>query len=84
MKAIVYCEHGSPDLLELEDNDKPPVKPPSRPIPMRGVAYISRLQAGLRRPKDSAFASSAAARPLLFVWDQLLCRLSRATVPRWG
>jgi NADPH:quinone reductase-like Zn-dependent oxidoreductase len=73
MKAIVYHEYGSPDVLDLEDIDKPPVKEDEVLIRvhaasvnrldwhlMRGSPYISRLQAGLRKPKDSVLGADVA------------------------
>src|SRR5215472_15504270 len=64
MKAIVYCDYGSPDALKLEDVEKPTaaedqvlikVRAASvNPLDwhfMRGTPYIVRLQAGLRKPK---------------------------------
>ena len=64
MKAIVYCDYGSPDVLKLEDVEKPTpgddqvlikvraasVNPYDWHL-MRGMPYIVRLQAGLRKPK---------------------------------
>ena len=65
MKAIVYHEYGSPDVLQLEDIDKPLVKDDEVLVRVhaasvnrldwhlvRGSPYISRLQAGRRKPKD--------------------------------
>jgi hypothetical protein len=65
MKAIVYHEYGSPDVLELKDIDKPLVKDDEVLVRvhassvnrldwhlMRGSPYIARLQAGLRKPKS--------------------------------
>lgn len=65
MKAIVYYEYGSPDVLRFEDVAKPTpadnqvlvrVRAASvNPLDwhyMRGTPYIVRLDAGLRRPKD--------------------------------
>jgi len=59
MKAIVYHEYGSPDVLELKDIDKPLVKDNEVLVRvhaasvnrldwhlMRGSPYIARLQAG--------------------------------------
>jgi len=64
MKAIVYCEYGSPDVLKLEDIEKPTpgddqvlvrVRAASvNPLDwhyIRGTPYFMRLGAGLRKPK---------------------------------
>jgi NADPH:quinone reductase-like Zn-dependent oxidoreductase len=73
MKAIVYLEYGSPDVLELRDIDKPVIKDNEvlvgvhaasvNPLDwhlMRGSPYIARLQAGLRKPKDSVLGADVA------------------------
>ena len=64
MKAIVYCDYGSPDVLRLEDIEKPApadnqllVKVHAAALNpldwhfVRGTPYVMRLQAGLRKPK---------------------------------
>src|SRR5216684_3559587 len=64
MKAIVYCDYGSPDVLKLEDIEKPTpgddqvlvrVRAASvNPLDwhyIRGTPYVMRLGAGLRKPK---------------------------------
>ena len=73
MKAIVYHEYGSPDVLELKDIDKPLVKDNEVLVCvhaasvnrldwhlMRGSPYIARLQAGLRKPKDRVLGADVA------------------------
>ncbi len=65
MKAIVYCDYGSPDVLKLADIAKPVpndnqalVKVRSASVNpydwhfMRGEPYIMRLGEGLRKPKS--------------------------------
>ena len=64
MKGIVYCDYGSPDVLKVEDIEKPApgddqvlvrVRAASvNPLDwhyMRGTPYFMRLGAGLRKPK---------------------------------
>jgi NADPH:quinone reductase-like Zn-dependent oxidoreductase len=64
MKAIVYCDYGSADVLKLEDIKKPTpgddemlvrVRAASiNPLDwhyMRGTPYIMRIETGLRKPK---------------------------------
>jgi NADPH:quinone reductase-like Zn-dependent oxidoreductase len=64
MKAIVYCDYGSPDVLKFEDVEKPVpgdnqvlirVRAASvNPLDwhrMRGTPYIGRTEMGLRKPK---------------------------------
>jgi len=66
MKAIVYHEYGSPDVLELQDIDKPVAEDSEVLVRihaasanagdwhfMRGDPYIFRLQAGLFKPKNN-------------------------------
>jgi len=66
MKAIVYDEYGSPDVLELQDIDKPVAGDNEVLVRihaasanagdwhfMRGDPYIFRLQAGLFKPKNN-------------------------------
>jgi NADPH:quinone reductase-like Zn-dependent oxidoreductase len=66
MKAIVYHEYGSPDVLELREIDKPVVEDdevlvrvraasanPADWHFMRGQPYIMRPQSGLRKPRNS-------------------------------
>jgi len=64
MKAVVYCDYGSADVLELEDVERPTPADDQvlvrvhaaslNPLDwhyMRGTPYIMRLEAGLRKPK---------------------------------
>jgi NADPH:quinone reductase-like Zn-dependent oxidoreductase len=64
MKAIVQTRYGSPDVLQLTDVDKPVVKDDEVLVRvhaaavnigdwhlLRGVPYVMRLVAGLRRPR---------------------------------
>jgi NADPH:quinone reductase-like Zn-dependent oxidoreductase len=73
MKAIVRDKYGSPDVLELEDIDKPElgddevlvrvhaasVNPADWHL-LRGKPYIARLQLGLRKPKDRVLGCDVA------------------------
>ena len=65
MKAIVYHEYGSPDVLKLEEVDAPVLQDdevlvrvrassanPADWHFMRGVPYVMRPQSGLRKPKN--------------------------------
>ncbi len=64
MKAIVRCDYGSPDVLKLEDVEKPVpgddqllvrVRAAAlNPLDwhyLRGTPYVARMEMGLRRPK---------------------------------
>jgi NADPH:quinone reductase-like Zn-dependent oxidoreductase len=64
MKAIVYCDYGSPDVLKLENIEKPTLEDDQvlvrvraasvNPLDwhyMRGTPYVMRMEAGLRKPK---------------------------------
>jgi len=66
MKAIVYCDYGTADVLRLEDVEKPVPGDDEilvrvhaaglNPLDwhyMRGTPYLMRLGSGLRRPKDT-------------------------------
>ena len=75
MKAIVRDNYGSPDVLELEDLNKPEpgddgvllrvlatsVNPADWHI-LRGDPYFARLQLGLRKPKDKVLGCDVAGR----------------------
>lgn len=65
MKAVVYHEYGSPDVLQLRDVEMPEPRPnelrirmraasvnPADSYLMRGSPYMLRLQSGLTRPKN--------------------------------
>jgi NADPH:quinone reductase-like Zn-dependent oxidoreductase len=65
MKAVVYCDYGAPDVLTLQDVEKPApadgqvlvrVRAASvNPLElhyMRGEPYIMRLGSGLRKPSN--------------------------------
>ena len=76
MKAIVYCDYGSPDVLKLESVAKPvpndkqiliKVRAASvNPLDwhyMRGTPYIGRAMGmGLRKPKDTRLGVDVAGR----------------------
>lgn len=66
MKAVVYYEYGSPDVLQLRDVELPEPRPNELRIRMRaasvnpadlyllrGSPYMLRLQVGLKRPKNN-------------------------------
>ena len=67
MKAVVYYEYGSPDVLQLKDVERPSVRTDGVLVRVRGAAanpydwhfirgqpYIMRLRFGLRTPKRTA------------------------------
>jgi len=73
MKAIVYCDYGSPDVLELRDIEQPVPKDDEvlikvraaavNPLDwhfMRGTPYLMRAMAGLRKPKVSRLGVDVA------------------------
>jgi NADPH:quinone reductase-like Zn-dependent oxidoreductase len=73
MKAIVHDTYGSTGVLELRDIDQPTVADDgvlvrvraasANPLDwhfMRGVPYIMRAQAGLRRPKRTVLGNDVA------------------------
>jgi NADPH:quinone reductase-like Zn-dependent oxidoreductase len=66
MKAVVYCDYGTADVLRLEDVAKPVPGDDEllvrvhaagvNPLDwhyMRGTPYVMRLGSGLRKPKDT-------------------------------
>ncbi len=66
MKAAVYHEYGSPDVLQLRDVEIPEPRPnelrirmraasvnPADSYLMRGHPYLMRFQSGLKRPKNN-------------------------------
>ncbi len=75
MKAIVYKEYGSPDVLELQDVDRP--EPKNREVLikvhaaaanaadwrlMRADPFFVRFTAGMRKPKNPILGSDVAGR----------------------
>jgi NADPH:quinone reductase-like Zn-dependent oxidoreductase len=75
MKAIVYHKYGSPDVLELQELDKPVVKDnqvlvrvyaaSANPLDwhrMRGEPFLARLTEGLLKPKDPKLGADIAGR----------------------
>jgi NADPH:quinone reductase-like Zn-dependent oxidoreductase len=75
MKAIVYREYGSPDVLELEDVDLPVVKDgevlvrvfgaavnPGDWDLLRGTPYLLRLSTGLFKPRKKVLGLAIAGR----------------------
>ena len=75
MRAIIQQKYGSPDVLELEDVDKPVVKDDQvlvrvqaasvNPLDwhfLRGTPRFARLVMGLRRPKIKILGADVAGR----------------------
>jgi len=75
MKAIVRDRYGSPDVLELEEIDKPAVKGDQVLVRvraagvntadvdyLRGQPYIARLGTGLSKPKNTVLGLDVAGR----------------------
>ena len=72
MKAIVYCEYGSADVLTLEDVEKPVPKDNQVLIKVRAAslnsldaymirdAWLDRLIFGLRKPRDTRLGRDVA------------------------
>jgi NADPH:quinone reductase-like Zn-dependent oxidoreductase len=75
MKAIVYREYGSPDVLKLEEVEKPSPKDnevlvkvvaaSANPLDwhiMRADPFLARLDAGLLKPKNTRLGADIAGR----------------------
>ena len=75
MKAIVYTEYGSPDVLRLQEVEKPTPKDnevlvkvhaasanPADWHLMRATPFLARLEAGLLKPKNTRLGSDVAGR----------------------
>ncbi len=75
MKAIVYTEYGSPDVLQLKEVEKPTPKDnqvlvkvhaaSANPLDwhrMRGAPFLARLGEGLRKPKNPRLGADVAGR----------------------
>ncbi len=73
MKAIVYHKYGSPDVLELQELDKPVVKDnqvlvrvhaaSANPLDwhrMRGEPFLVRLEEGFLKPKNPKLGADIA------------------------
>lgn len=73
MKAIIFTQYGSPDVLELKDIEKPTPADnevlikvhaaSANPLDwhlMRGEPFIARLEGGLRKPKHNQLGADAA------------------------
>jgi NADPH:quinone reductase-like Zn-dependent oxidoreductase len=72
MKAIRYCEYGSPDVLKLEDVEKPMPKDDELLVRVRATSlnfidaglvrgpWVLRLLAGLRKPVFTGFGQDFA------------------------
>ncbi len=73
MKAILYHNYGSPDILQIADVEQPAPKDNEVLIKvraasvnpfdwhfMRGTPYVLRLFAGLRKPKDTRLGADVA------------------------
>jgi NADPH:quinone reductase-like Zn-dependent oxidoreductase len=72
MKAIVYCEYGSPDVLKFDDVEKPVPSDDQVLIKVRAAslnaldaymirdAWLNRLIFGLRKPRDTRLGRDVA------------------------
>ena len=74
MKAIRYCEYGSPDVVKLDEVEKPVPKDNQVLIKVRSASlnafdsyvirdtWLSRLIFGLRKPRDTRLGQDVAGR----------------------
>lgn len=75
MKAILFKEYGSPDILQFEDVEKPVPEDnevlikvyaaSANPLDwhsMRGAPFLARLEFGLQKPRDPRLGADAAGR----------------------
>src|SRR4051812_48454223 len=75
MKAIVYSKYGSPDVLSLQEVEKPAPKEnqvlvkihaaSANPLDwhlMRGTPFLARLDGGLFKPKRTKLGADIAGR----------------------
>jgi len=75
MKAVVYHEYGSPDVLELQEIEKPVVNDDQVLVRahaasvnwldwhfLTGTPFLARLMAGLRKPKHEVLGIDVAGR----------------------
>ena len=72
MKAIVYCEYGSPNVLKFEDVEKPVPNDDQVLIKVRAASlnafdayvirdtWLGRLIFGLRKPRDTRLGRDVA------------------------
>ena len=75
MQAIAYHQYGSPDVLKLEEVEKPAPKDDevlvkvqaasANPLDwhlMRGEPFLARIEAGLQKPKNPRLGADVAGR----------------------
>jgi len=75
MKAILFTEYGSPDVLQFKDVERPTPRDnevlikvhaaSANPLDwhsMRGAPFIARLEFGLQRPRDPKLGADVAGR----------------------
>src|SRR5215216_7736854 len=75
MKAIIYTEYGSPDVLQLNEVEKPTPKDnevlvkvhaaSANPLDwhlMRAAPFLARLENGLLKPKNTKLGADIAGR----------------------